>query len=75
MAHFEIQNAEPPPHLFETGIAGTLANTVDRHFRLSRTTGDSRKGVGCRQAEVVVAVRGPHDGFATCGHREYGWWR
>ena len=43
--------------LFQRGVAGALAEPVDRALHLTRAGGDAGQRVGDRQAEVVVAVR------------------
>ena len=45
-------------HFFEGSVSGTLTDTVDGHFHLTRTVQHTRDGVGSRHAEVVVAVGG-----------------
>ena len=42
--------------LFQSGIAGALADTVDGNLRLPRTRHDTSKRVGGGHAKVVVAV-------------------
>ena len=44
--------------LFERGVAGPLADAVDRHLDLARAALDAGQAVGDRQAQVVVAVGG-----------------
>ena len=39
-------------------LLGTLADTVDGHFRLTCAAEDATDGVGCCHAEVVVAMGG-----------------
>lgn len=48
-------------NLFHGCVARTLANTVDSHLYLTNTIHDAREGVGCSQAEIIVAVGGPDD--------------
>ena len=44
-------------HLFQRGVAGPLADAVDRHLDLPRAVLDRGQRVGRRQPQVVVAVR------------------
>ena len=46
--------------LFERGVAGALADAVDRALDLPRAALHRRQRVGDGQAEVVVAVRAEH---------------
>ena len=53
--------------LFERGVAGALAQTVDRALDLARAVGDAGERVRDREAEVVVAVRGDDEvALAPC---------
>ena len=47
-------------YLFERGVAGAFAESVDAAFDLSRARGYRRQAVGDRHAEVVVAVDAHH---------------
>ena len=43
-------------NLFQSRIARSLANPVDRTFNLAGTSPDGCKGIGYRQPKVVVTV-------------------
>ena len=43
-------------NLFERGIAGALANTIDGTLNLTGTVHYPGNGVGCCKSKVVVAV-------------------
>ena len=45
-------------HLLERRVSCTLTNTVDGHFRLTRTVEHTSHCVSCSHTEVVVAVSG-----------------
>ena len=53
-------DAERHDELFERGVAGPLADAVDRALDLPRAALDGRDAVGDGEAEVVVAVRAEH---------------
>ena len=53
--------------LFERGVAGPLADAVDRAFDLARAGPDTGQGVGDGHAEVVVAMHGV-DGLVGVRH-------
>ena len=46
--------------LFERGVAGALADPVDRALDLANAAGNRGEAVGDRQTKVVVAVRAEH---------------
>ena len=56
----ELGRARPEGHhdLLERGVAGALAEAVDRHLHLARAGLDGGERVGRGEAEVVVAVDG-----------------
>ncbi len=49
--------AQRHDHLFQRGVAGALAEPVDRDLDLARARLDAGQGVGRGKAEIVVAVR------------------
>ena len=53
--------------LFERGIAGPLAEAVDRAFDLARAGADGGQRIGDGQAEIVVAMDGD-DRLVDVGH-------
>ena len=54
-------------HLFQSGVAGALAQAVHRAFDLPGAAGETGERVGHRQPEVVVAVGGK-DRLVGVGH-------
>ena len=59
----DVRTARLQQHhdLLERGVAGALADAVDRAFDLARAGLDACEGVGHREAQVVVAVGGQHN--------------
>ena len=53
-------NSHPHDDLFERGVAGALADAVDRALDLTDARGDRRVRIRHRQPEIVVAVRAEH---------------
>jgi hypothetical protein len=51
-----LPHAHRHDDLFERGVAGPLADAVDRAFDLARAVFDRGQAVGDRQAQVVVAA-------------------
>ena len=51
--------------LFQAGVAGAFADTVDRDFDLARAVLDAGQCVGGRQPQVVVTVAGEDDILAA----------
>ena len=52
-----MPDAERHDELLERGVAGALADAVDRALDLPHAALDRREAVGDGQAEIVVAVR------------------
>ena len=43
-------------HFFQRSIAGTLTNTIDCHFYLTRSVQDSINSISCRHTQVIMAM-------------------
>ena len=72
-----VERLECHHDLFERGVPGPLAQAVHRDMDLLRPSPDSGKGVGDRQAEVVVAVDRQRDLRLVpyLGHELHHRWR
>ena len=58
--------------LFESGVAGALADAVDGALDLARAGLDAGEGVGDGHAEVVMAMGGEDDASRRCRGRARG---
>ena len=67
VGHDVIAHLQRHDHLFQGGIAGALAQTVDRAFDLPRPGFHRRQRIGRRHAKVIVAMGGKGDGVGP-GH-------
>ncbi len=53
-------------HLFQGGVAGTFANTVDGNLRLSGAGFNTGQGIGRGEPQIIVTVN-THDGLVDIG--------
>jgi hypothetical protein len=60
-ADVRLAGVEQHHDLLQRGVAGALADAVDRALHLPGTGGQAGERVGDRQPEIVVAVDGQHD--------------